>query len=105
MATGTPVAQQEVPHPPPAPTPAGRSRDRCPAVFAAGPVHRRDGNLYVVGSTDLMEDGDLIILGSDGLEQLLLSLLAVEVVARTRVHQQLQDGLLLVCVAGCLLRI
>ena len=52
-----------------------------------------------------MEDSNFVVLVSDGIEQLLLGLLAIEVVTSTWVHQQLQDGLLLVYVGGCLLRI
>jgi hypothetical protein len=43
-----------------------------------------------------VEDGDLVVLDSDGLEQLLLGLLAVEVVASPRVDEQVEDRLLFV---------
>lgn len=46
--------------------------------------------------TDLMQDVQFFVLAGDGLEQLFLGLLAVEVVTGSRVYQHVQDGLFLV---------
>jgi hypothetical protein len=43
-----------------------------------------------------MQNGEFFVLGGDGLEQFLLCLLAVEVIASPGVDEHVEDGLLLV---------